>query len=911
MLTALALGLVLSLWILQNTPSFKTAVSKHLLTFLEHEWKTRIAVETVKLNFFTFSIYFGNGSLTSGDHKNYVWGFEQAKIHVSPLKLLFDKEICLDLSFNNLKGQSAFSNNRIDIVDHIFDIFTQRSPDLKISVSSLMLNNIDLDLTRDKELYALHVPGSLVLQRAQTDKKDIYHWTGALDLVDAQIKRNDQILAQKITGPIALDKDIETEIWSFKPRVEFTSPPLNPNITYTLHGTWGASQHSLELHDTSKQILLTSTQVANNSVGIKGTVPVSFLHNIASQQQDQNASTQGTCDLNLMLTHSNDAITTTGSLFFKDLKFGTFTLKNLGFNFNEQPDPTSLAQITGSCVWDLKQAKGTLHLANIFPVAPKINDDIPAQFVLQPNDLDLSLTLDSAGKLGGIYRCTITNPTTEKRLSYKGALLLGKKTFGINGSTSRGKYALHASLDPHFHLTSWHYTVGDKDLINFYHDKQNPLILQGTCEWSLLRSFLNQSTRRLIFGSECSFALTLDQSSNTLKQGTIKLQHGTLYIPEFHNLVHTLKTDFTLDLAAQKFDLSNLKLELSKGSATCPHATMSWNDDYTLQLIHIPLQINDMFINWKRDFYGSVYGNLLLNKLPDHDTLLAGVLILKKALLKDSFFNSAQSNTFGSPLQGGITRYPFPCDLHVKLMTEKPIRAKTASIDAEASLNLTVMATHGKDYGTFPYLIGDITLENGKVKILNNKLTIDHGKIQFIKNRMHDPIIDLSAKNRINKYVVNLTVSGSLEKPSIMLESTPDLTEEQIIGLLLSGSENSTLQADLPAMLLQNLDSLLWSNKKQTRTAAMFDTLSKTFKYVQITPNLNDSSGKSLMKGSLSLNVSDQLHAQIHKNLTTQHNDFSAQLEYYLTDNVNIKVVQDQRDKRGESGAEIEVCLKL
>jgi hypothetical protein len=155
--------------------------------------------------------------------------------------------------------------------------------------------------------------------------------------------------------------------------------------------------------------------------------------------------------------------------------------------------------------------------------------------------------------------------------------------------------------------------------------------------------------------------------------------------------------------------------------------------------------------------------------------------------------------------------------------------------------------------------------------------------------------------------MITLQATGSLQKPTMLLESTPDLTEEQIIGLLLTGSEQATLQADLPTMLLQNLDLVLFENKKKSKNAALFDKITKTFKYVQITPNLTDQPGRSKLKGSISVNLTDQLHARINKDLDLQK-DFSAQLEYLLADDINLKVIRNQR---GELGSEIELRLKL
>ena len=248
----------------------------------------------------------------------------------------------------------------------------------------------------------------------------------------------------------------------------------------------------------------------------------------------------------------------------------------------------------------------------------------------------------------------------------------------------------------------------------------------------------------------------------------------------------------------------------------------------------------------------------------------------------------------------------FPLGLDIHLCTERPMRAQTETINTLATVDLVIRRDPLKDFGAFPTMSGVINLGNGSLKFLNKKLHITYGRIQFVANQLNDPIVDLVAKNRVGKYQITLQATGSLQKPTILLESNPELSEEQIMGLLLAGSEHATLQADLPSMLLQNLDSLLVQHKKD-RKAAFFDKITKTFKYVQITPNITDDLGYAGLKGSLSVDLSDQLHAQIQKNLDFD-SSFSAQLEYMLSDDINLRVIRDQR---GELGSEVEVRFKL
>jgi len=168
-------------------------------------------------------------------------------------------------------------------------------------------------------------------------------------------------------------------------------------------------------------------------------------------------------------------------------------------------------------------------------------------------------------------------------------------------------------------------------------------------------------------------------------------------------------------------------------------------------------------------------------------------------------------------------------------------------------------------------------------------------------------MVTLLAKNRIKKYVVTLHVTGQMQKPTIFLESNPELSEEQIISLLFAGSENISLQAGLPAIIMQNLSTLILGRKKFLPiTTSFFQQITKSLKYIQLSPDFTDQSGRGGVKGSISIDINKQLHAHIQKNFTLQ-DDLAFQLEYFLTDNFNIKAIKDHRE---DLGAEVELVFK-
>ncbi len=930
--SALIIGLIFSLWIIQNTPSVKNMVGSKIISFLEQKWGAHIQADSIKINFFTLSLYFKHGKVTSAQNKDYAWQFEQCKVHASITRLLFTKKVALYLTFNNIKAVTSYKLRQSDLIDHIKNIFATVPPTLKIKVKGITINNIDLMVNLDKsKSMKLQIPGSFAVVNSKYAGGRERGWHGRLEFNDAVLWQNNDGIIHHACGFFSFNKD--NGIWNMSSSLRVQSPLLDPATIYTVESICNQTQKSITLKDPKHIIDLTGTFTESAYWGVKGNFPVTLMTKIVRYMRDGLQQTQislwpmaeGKCAVDLTFVPKKSGYAIAGSTVITDFKAANIALQKVSLIFAGNNDERTYsnvdiirspqAQLTGTFYWDWFKNNGSLTITNTASIAlPLDRASNNPLMVIPANDLSCSIGFDLDGSLKGTYRCALTNNTTNRRYSYKGIFMLRDKEVVVKGLTSKGKYVLKAVLNPHMHLTKWRYVLKHKDIVNLYASSADPMKLEGTVRWAFIRSFLDDGFKRFIFNNNCTFALMLNQHDLENLYGTFHLSEGRFFIPDYHNLIQKIEFKLHVHLKAKRMFFDDIYIGFSKGNVTCPRASLTLKDDYSIGMVHAPLTINNLFVNWHRDFYGFVYGNLLFNKLPSDMPKLSGTVVLKQSLLKNALFAEEKNNSFYGPMGGVMPLSSLPLGLDIKLMTEKPIKAKTPSIEALASLNMVLHNVPNKGLYSSPYITGLINLSNGELKFFKHRLRIEYGKIQFVSNNMHDPLVDLVAKNRIGKYFITLQITGSQQKPTILLESTPDLTEEQIIGLLFTGSEDVSLQAALPTMILRNLGSLIFDNKKHVKNSSWVDKLNKTLQYVQITPDFDESGITGAIKGSISVNLNDQLRAQIQKNLdlqkdfSSQLTDFSAQVEYMLSDDINLKVVKDQR---GELGSEVEMRLKL
>lgn len=908
LLCALLVGIFISLWIVQNNPVVEQLITKKLVTLLEKEWNIKIDVHSCRINFFTCSVFLKKGHVRYLKKKNCHWTFGQCKIHISPWQFIFDKKVALFITINNIKVNTGIEDGEVDVIPHIKKILETKAREIKVVPELVQLNNIDVTLTHNDHTAHVLIDGSITF----TEKKH-----GIIAVNTGSLVVDNRSVLENIKGVCKLEK--LNDRW--RTTLDYSCNPIfHLGQVYTIKGLMDDKKRELSLINSEKTFTCDASYDSNaHYVRLSGVLPVNFLNHFYAFIKNTGCvqgNFEGACSFDFK-THLGQDFATTGELTIDGARYKNIALQKIVCSdiiLNARELKTKYAityspeiALAGEGNWVFGDHAGKFSITNPETIKLTKNTDTPVNksWVIQKNDLCATVNIKPGEDPHAGYKLALTNTKTEKSYSYQGQGSFCNNIIRTHGITRKGSYVLGVSLNPTPHVIQLNYTSKNNRLISLVTKNPEDTLLTGTFHCGLIRTWLDQSARRLILGNNSLFSLRINQKDLSQITGSVELIDGKFYIPEMQNLIEKAKADIIFSYPENKLVLDDVTIGFGRGSLYCPRATILLTDKYTLHMLHVPIQITNLLINWKRDFYAFIYGNILLNKLPEKSLKLFGNIILKKSLLKDNIFSHGASSSFSEPLGIGLP-YNLECDVHI--ISEKPIKAKTSTLEASSSIDLKVQYTRGKDIISTPHITGSINLEHGCINFLRNKLLIEYGKIQFLPHQFNDPIIDLIARNKINKYIVTLQATGSLQKPTIILESTPELTEEQILGLLLTGSENAKLQTDLFAMLEQNLHNIVLGGKNSLpKAATFFQKLAKPLQYVQIAPDFTDQSGRGGIKGTVSVNLNEQVHAQIQKNFNLQE-DFSVQVEYLLSDDINIRGIKDQR---GEMGAEVELRVKL
>ncbi|QQR49795.1 translocation/assembly module TamB domain-containing protein [bacterium] len=912
---SLLTSLIITMLMVQNSTIINRMALTKLVEFLEQEWHATITIESSSFNFFTSAIMLHHGSVTSTNHQGCSWQFEKANVYISPLTLLRDKKIHLYLTFYTVSGTSGFTDKTPDILTHLYNIFATKPTNIKVSPRSISLHNINIDTTFEKIPLQATINGTFALEKKKLPNKK-NRWEGQLTVQSGNVNVHGKQLITNMTGVTTLNKGTHDTQWTMKAKHQLFMP--FDQQPYDVRSTLSADQQWVSIHHEPQKLDL-SVKRAQEKFVITGNIPLECAQQCinfftTNTQPDVHTTINGMSNLDLLLDNNGHTIgtITTKKIRYKDYVIEECTCSNILFNQHNLSANLSIRmsptiEFDGNLGWNLDKKIGTLSIFNKkqLSLAPSTGK-VETGWVTKPQQCTVTATITTPWLCTGKYNWTLYNKLIGNTLPLKGIWKMNDQELTINGSLKKDSYVIQAHANPNPHISTILYQQKNTLPVVNMKTKPDSMLLEGSIHYPFVQSLLNQHYKRLVLGSKNFLHLTINQENLKEITGAIGFEQGKLYIPESRNLIEKIASNFTLYPQNKKMVLTDNVIGFCKGSVSCPQATLTFNDSYHLNFLHAPIQIDNLFVNWKKDFYGFIDSNLLLLKFPGSPAHASGNVIVKKSLLKNNIFSEETNTRFFLP-SSPLAQNNNTLDLDLRINNEIPIKIVTPSLETTAHLDLHVQYQQ-QNVAHLPRVNGSITLDNGFIKFLRNKLFIEYGKIQFVTAHANDPLIDLVAKNRINKYMVNLNVTGSLQKPNIVLESSPALSEEQILGLLLAGSENATLQADLPAMIMQNLHNIVLGSKAVLpKTTSFFEKVTRPFKYVQISPNFTDQTGRGGIRGTISIDLNKQIHAQLEKNFNLQ-DDFAFQVEYFLSDDVNLKAVKDQR---GDIGSEVEVRFKF
>ncbi len=128
-------------------------------------------------------------------------------------------------------------------------------------------------------------------------------------------------------------------------------------------------------------------------------------------------------------------------------------------------------------------------------------------------------------------------------------------------------------------------------------------------------------------------------------------------------------------------------------------------------------------------------------------------------------------------------------NLDVIIHRDTWIKTADSAVELEGKIHVAKPA-RGK-----PILSGTINSVRGNLTVVGKTFTLSRGQIIFTGGQEIDPSLDLAAAYAAPSYDITAAITGTAKKPVLALSSTPDLTQADILAVLMFGKPVNQLTA--------------------------------------------------------------------------------------------------------------------
>ncbi len=871
------------------------------------------------VSFFSPSIILSDLEMHSIDADKWRWRCKKCEITCSWLQLLFKGVLDQHITIDGYECRSRCENADLAVEPHLMAMMEQSYFPFSSELKTVVFKNGRFHIDHEESGCAVSIFFNSSSLRIGNQIKT------TMSINDGVCVRGNSTYVEKIALDVSL-----MSAWNNAYDIglyvagTFVLPHLENQGNCYVTGSWKSDCGRFSLRNAYNSFTIDPIVITEREMRANGRFPLSYAMRCLGELD--NHMIQGTTSFAIKMAREQSC-KIDGQAIIENFAINQQHLCDIGKVIFEGCDDNWKARITinrynqeckGTAYWHTADKKGECILKNTTDLATPW---FP-YWRIKHNDFIFHCAVNNE-TVKGEYEAVAIHRLSGATHATGGSFSCNHGQLSVEGSLDLDHFTMDAVLSPKPALQAFSYKdKDDKQLITLNADlsavlqqassgtkaiedtqdereKDGVEKITGSIAFPFIRSVINKFLNYDVQGEgDVNIALQFAFPQSTID---LSLHDATIRLPQTYNFIDGLHARCIYNFTDKSALFENIHLSLHTGKLSCLRATAHFDEHGSLVFMHAPLLLNRCLLNIKKDLFALVSGNLLFSKKGLSPASVNGRIIIDKARLKENLFSGVIQKQLLSYTHSMFTvpDVPLFCDLNIE--TRSAIRVDTGFFQTDAHVNLRVQKeTHE------PCITGSIVLHSGMLNFPYKPLYISKGIITFTPEQLFDPIIELVARNKIKKYDVALQVEGSLLTHHIALDATPPLTEEQIVGLLLVGAEENSLNIMMPALIVHNLKNLIFSNNQLSFFDKYFKPLLGTFN-INLVPSFTDQTGRGGLRGALEITVEDRWRAVIQKNFSLTE-DTKFELEFLFSDDITFRAV---RDERRDLGGEVEMRWKF
>lgn len=226
--------------------------------------------------------------------------------------------------------------------------------------------------------------------------------------------------------------------------------------------------------------------------------------------------------------------------------------------------------------------------------------------------------------------------------------------------------------------------------------------------------------------------------------------------------------------------------------------------------------------------------------------------------------------------------------LNVRVSSDPDVRLETHDLQLVADVDLGLHGTLGNPVG-----MGTIHILSGEAVLRGNRYQLDRGDITMINPFRTQPLLDLQARTRIQRYDLTMDISGPIDHMRMAYRTDPPLPTSDVLSLLALGYVRNTGELVTTNQSISNQGATaLLSEALNSQTTNRIQRLFGVSR-IKIDPNVGDPAFISGTRVTIEQQVSHDLTLTYATN-TGSTQQRVIQFEWALSDRISLIGVRDQ-----------------
>lgn len=905
LLCACIIGFIITLAVMQQDARIKNVVGEHIKAVIAELGNCRVEGSLSRMNLFEASIELSDVRVMPTCGTDWSWQADHLHVSFSWLHILCYGSAALDIELEGFDGHSTVQAGKIPLLDHVYLFLYAPMTVMATFLETLKLKNSSITIY-DPE-HAATFSGAWCSESKRMGgvfKTAVYVTDGELLIGNERYMKGLHTVVG-VSVPYAAGK----QGLGIQGKGTMALAHAQPGqADCYVSGSWIGDTGTITLNNNDRSLRLEKCDLDLQDDGMhaqmEAYVSLEYLSQLLAKAGLSTKKVGGDCVVTAQACVRDAALV--------EIK-GTVTCRDISCDGWRMPAPCSttfaytnnqwqgdlalgvgtLAEVAGAWQWRSDIGHCALHnVKNIsLPLLP--------QWSIAPNAVVCDISWHKDGHCFGSYRGTVHDTKRNQEISINGQGHALHDAWQLSGSACDIVCTVHGTLAP---------AISIKEIKSV--DKSGASCIQltevsgsahhmaGTLSIAWINELLVRNSLDSLQG-DGQLGLDISLDKNIVVK--MALRDGSIRLGPTYNFIKSCDACICFDPHEKRLTVSDAECLLHKGSVSCKQAIVQFDDAYNFSFAYLPLVMNHILFNRNKDLFAILSGHAHLRYAKeDEKPQINGALLVERSHVTGNLFSELlKSQAVPHDLES-LASYDAVCDVTIE--SQAPVRIDTPFLQTEAQVTL-----HIGNRLLDPDLSGSIDLVSGAILFPYKPLRITKGSILFLPHRMHDPVLEITAKNMIKRHNVTMQIVGSLKDPRIILGASPSLTDEQIISLLFVGTQEKSLSMIMPTLMVNNLANLIFGDQAPLDVTHLLKKLPTPFEHIRLIPSLSDQTIRGGLKAAIEIDINERWRAFIQRNFSLTE-DTRFEVEYLISDDVMVRGI---RDEHRDVGGEIEMRWKF